>query len=84
MHFTPDVERKLNAIAKQMGRPAPELVQDAVAGYVSENNPPMTISGAERRRTHPGNTKARETRSRSVGDQGLHQLWPPVNDVICH
>lgn len=36
VHFTPDVERKLNAIAKQTGRPAPELVQDAVAGYVSE------------------------------------------------
>jgi predicted DNA-binding protein len=39
VHFTPDVERKLNAIAKQMGRPAPELVQDAVAGYVSEIAP---------------------------------------------
>jgi predicted DNA-binding protein len=39
VHFTPDVERKLNAIAKQLGRPAPELVQDAVAGYVSEIAP---------------------------------------------
>ena len=36
MHFTPDVEAKLNALATETGRTAEEFVQDALAGYVEE------------------------------------------------
>ncbi|HUQ95936.1 MAG TPA: hypothetical protein VM120_29935 [Bryobacteraceae bacterium] len=36
VHFTPEVERKLNELAARSGRPADELVQDAVAGFVDE------------------------------------------------
>jgi hypothetical protein len=36
VHFTPEVERKLNELAAQSGRGAQELVQDAVAWYVHE------------------------------------------------
>jgi predicted transcriptional regulator len=36
VHFTPELERKLNELATQSGRGAQELVQDAVAGYVDE------------------------------------------------
>ena len=33
VHFTPDVEAKLNALATETGRAADEFVQDALAGY---------------------------------------------------
>lgn len=33
VHFTPDVEAKLNALATETGRPVDEFVQDALAGY---------------------------------------------------
>ena len=36
VHFTPDVEAKLNALASETGRAADELVQDAMAGYFEE------------------------------------------------
>lgn len=36
VHFAPELEKKLNDIATQTGRPAAELVQDVVAGYVDE------------------------------------------------
>jgi len=36
MHFTPDVEAKLNALATETGCTAEEFVQDALAGYVEE------------------------------------------------
>jgi predicted transcriptional regulator len=36
VHFTPELEKKLNEIAAQTGRPAAELVQDAVADMVDE------------------------------------------------
>lgn len=36
VHFTPELERKLNELATQSGRPAGELVQDAVAGMIDE------------------------------------------------
>ena len=36
VHFTPELEKKLNDIAEQTGRPVPELVQDVMAGYVEE------------------------------------------------
>jgi predicted transcriptional regulator len=36
VHFTPELEKKLNDLAAQSGRAADELVQDAVAGYVDE------------------------------------------------
>ena len=36
MHFTPDVEAKLNALATETGRTAEEFVQDALAGYFEE------------------------------------------------
>jgi predicted transcriptional regulator len=36
VHFTPDLEKKLNDLAAQSGRSTDELVQDAVAGMVDE------------------------------------------------
>jgi hypothetical protein len=36
VHFTPELEKKLNDLASQSGGAAGELVQDAVAGYVGE------------------------------------------------
>ena len=36
VHFTPELEKRLNDLATQSGRPAVELVQDAVAGWVDE------------------------------------------------
>jgi predicted transcriptional regulator len=34
--FTPELEKKLNELAEQTGRPAPDLVQDAVADMMDE------------------------------------------------
>ena len=36
VHFTPEIEKKLNELAAQSGRPTDELVQDAVAGMFDE------------------------------------------------
>ena len=36
VHFTPELQKKLNDLAAQSGRPADELVQDAVAGMFDE------------------------------------------------
>ena len=36
VHFTEELEKKLNELAAQSGRPADELVQDAVAGMFDE------------------------------------------------
>ena len=36
VHFTPELEEKLNELAANTGRSADELVQDVVAGYVDE------------------------------------------------
>jgi predicted transcriptional regulator len=34
--FAPELEKKLNEFAEQTGRPAPDLVQDAVADMMDE------------------------------------------------
>ena len=36
VHFTAEIEKKLNELATQSGRPADELVQDAVVGMFDE------------------------------------------------
>jgi predicted DNA-binding protein len=36
VHFTPQLEARLNDLAVTTGRPKNELVQDAVAGYLEE------------------------------------------------
>jgi len=36
IHFTPDVEKKLNDLAAQSGRGPDELLKDALAGYLDE------------------------------------------------
>jgi putative addiction module component (TIGR02574 family) len=36
VNFTPELEKKLNDLAALTGRPAVELVQDAVAGYIDD------------------------------------------------
>jgi predicted transcriptional regulator len=36
VHFTPDVEKKLNDLAAQSGRRTDELLQDALAAYFAE------------------------------------------------
>ena len=36
VQLAPEIEKKLNDLAAQSGRASGELVQDAVAGYVSE------------------------------------------------
>lgn len=34
VHFTPELEKKLNDVATRIGRGADELVQDVVTGYL--------------------------------------------------
>jgi len=36
VHFTPETESRLNELASQSARPADELVEDALAGYLEE------------------------------------------------
>lgn len=36
VHFTPDVQAKLDQMARESGRPSEELVEDAVVGYFDE------------------------------------------------
>lgn len=36
VHFTPEVEAKLNALVTETGRTAAEFVHDALAGYFEE------------------------------------------------
>ncbi|MBI4464643.1 MAG: hypothetical protein HY647_08060 [Acidobacteria bacterium] len=36
VHFTPETESRLNELATKTGRPADELVEDALAGYLKE------------------------------------------------
>ena len=36
IHFTPDVEKKLNDLAAQSGRRTDDLLLDALAGYFDE------------------------------------------------
>jgi hypothetical protein len=36
VHFTPDVQAKLDRLVTESGRSANEFVQDAMAGYVDE------------------------------------------------
>ena len=36
VHFTPELERKLNDLAAKTGRATDDLLEDAVAGYVEE------------------------------------------------
>jgi len=36
VHFNPDVQAKLDQMARESGRPSHELVEDAVIGYVDE------------------------------------------------
>jgi predicted transcriptional regulator len=36
VHFTPDIQTKLEEMARESGRPADKLVQDAVAGFVDD------------------------------------------------
>jgi predicted DNA-binding protein len=36
VHFKPETESRLNELASKSGRPAADLVEDVVAGYLSE------------------------------------------------
>jgi len=36
VHFAPELEKELSGISARTGRPADELVQDVMAGYVRE------------------------------------------------
>jgi predicted transcriptional regulator len=36
VHFSPDVQAKLDRMAQESGRPSSELVEDAVIGYFDE------------------------------------------------
>ncbi len=36
VHFTPDIEARLNQLAAETGRSKDEFVQDAMAGYFDE------------------------------------------------
>ena len=36
VHFKPEVQAKLEQMARESGRPSGELVEDAVAGYFDE------------------------------------------------
>jgi hypothetical protein len=39
VHFTPDVQAKLERLAIDTGRPPSELVEDVIAGYFDELGP---------------------------------------------
>jgi predicted DNA-binding protein len=36
VHFTPDIQARLERLASETGRPKDELVQDAMPGYLDE------------------------------------------------
>ena len=36
VHFTPDLQAKLEQVARESGRSADQIVEDAVAGFVDE------------------------------------------------
>jgi len=36
VHLTPETESRLNELAAQSGRPTDDLVEDAMAGYLTE------------------------------------------------
>ena len=36
VNLSPEIEKKLNDLAAQSGRPAAELAEDAIAGYVDD------------------------------------------------
>lgn len=36
VHLTPETESRLNELATKTGRPADELIEDAMAGYLEE------------------------------------------------
>ncbi|MGA2214491.1 MAG: hypothetical protein ABSH31_14540 [Bryobacteraceae bacterium] len=36
VHFTPDLQAKLDKLATETGRPTGELVEDVIAGYFEE------------------------------------------------
>jgi predicted transcriptional regulator len=36
VHFKPDVQAKLDQLARESGRPSGELIEDAVIGYFDE------------------------------------------------
>jgi len=36
VHFSPELEAKLNEMSSKTGRPTEELVQDATAGYLAD------------------------------------------------
>jgi hypothetical protein len=36
VHFKPDVQARLEQMARESGRPSEELVEDAVVGYIDE------------------------------------------------
>jgi len=36
VHFTPDIQEKLEKLARDTGRPSDELVEDALIGYFDE------------------------------------------------
>jgi predicted DNA-binding protein len=36
VHFKPETQSRLNELASKTGRPADDLVEDAVAGYLAE------------------------------------------------
>jgi hypothetical protein len=36
VHFTPEVQTKLEQMARETGRPSDELIEDAVIGYFDE------------------------------------------------
>ena len=47
VYIAPELEKKLNDLSVQTGRPAAELIQDAVAGYVDDL--PETLAMLDRR-----------------------------------
>lgn len=46
VHFTPELEKKLNDLATRSGRPAEDLVQDAVASFIDERAATRAMLGS--------------------------------------
>jgi hypothetical protein len=47
VHFSPDVEKKLRDLANETGRKTDELVQDTVAGFVTNGPQCVECSRAD-------------------------------------
>jgi len=74
VRLTPDLEAKLNQLSAETGRAKEELVQDAMAGYLSELSQLRTILDARYDDIKSGRTKPID------GEEAFSRLRQKKND----